>query len=91
MRATDLTNTEVLKLLLEQQLRSLATLHGQAEQAIRLRGAELPPEHWQGIARNLYDVVARALESDLRRGAHSLEEAATQTRRALATLGDRVG
>lgn len=91
MEPTELGTTEVLAILLEQQIRGLAIARGLAEQAIRSREADPAPVGWQGVARSAYDGLVRGLDSELRRGARSLEEAATQTGRALATLGRRVG
>ena len=91
MEPTELATTKVLEILLEQQLRSLAILRGQAEQAVRSRRAEPPPAQWRGIARSAYDQVVRELDSELESAARSLREAEAQTGRALATLGHRVG
>jgi hypothetical protein len=91
MEPAELTTTKVLEILLEQQLSGLAILRGQAEQAIRSRQAEPPPAQWRGVARIAYDGVVRELDSELERAAGSLREAESQTRRALATLGHRVG
>ena len=93
---TDISTTECLRILLEQQLRELTILRGRAWHVATRMPSALPPGEWRGPAHDAYTVLIDRLNHQVKCLAHALDEAASASSQAVATLSmarqvDRVG
>lgn len=89
MLIAELSSAECLRRLLDEQAWRLRSVAATVRGAAHHRMPDLPPADWSGPARAAYDELVRRVRSELEEGLSNLEEAATQSIRASATLESR--
>ncbi len=89
MSPFDLSTTECLRMMLEEQAARLRVLVSLIAGSARHRMPDLPPEDWGGPARSAYDRIVERLRAELDEVLRCLQDAAEQSARAAATLESR--
>lgn len=91
MEFYDLTTSEAMRILLENQSRELRSLTQRIESLHDVGAQAVQSVRWRGTARAAHDDLVDRLLAQLGRASTAVDVAAEESARAVATLAGRVG
>lgn len=91
MEVNDPSASECLRILLEEQARSLRLVAQRINFLCSSSWKSTQPTQWSGFARSAHDLAAQNVLSKLVAAFVSVDNAADHTVRAISTLASRVG